>query len=81
MVEKEEINESALKENSKKLSIQEGSGYGVMNGFGLRYITPYALALGASNTIIGLLSSLPPFLGTLSQIQSSKLIEKVQRKK
>ncbi|MFH1430896.1 MAG: MFS transporter [Nanoarchaeota archaeon] len=81
MVEKEKINESELKEKSKKLSIQEGSGYGVMNGFGLRYITPYALALGASNTIIGLLSSLPPFLGTLSQIQSSKLIEKIQRKK
>lgn len=81
ILEKEEINESALKEKSKKLSIQEGSGFGVMNGFGLRYITPYALALGASNTIIGLLSSLPSFLGTLSQIQSSKLIEKVQRKK
>jgi len=65
----------------KKLAPNGYKVFGVMNGFGIRYITPYALALGASNTIIGLLSSLPSFLGTLSQIQSSKLIEKVKRKK
>jgi MFS family permease len=73
--------EENLKEKSKILSIKEGSGLGVMNGFGVRYITPYALSLGANNTIIGLLSSLPSLLGTLSQIQSSKLVEKISRKK
>jgi len=78
---KGEIKEKQLKEKSKTLSIKEGFGSSIMNGFGVRYITPYALALGASNTIIGLLSSLPSLLGTLSQIQSSKLIEKIPRKK
>jgi len=78
---KGEIEEKQLKEKSKTLSIKEGFGSSIMNGFGVRYITPYALALGASNTIIGLLSSLPSLLGTLSQIQSSKLIEKIPRKK
>jgi MFS family permease len=73
--------EAALKEKSKILSIKEGSGFGVMNGFGVRYITPYALSLGASNTIIGLLSSLPALLGTLSQLHGSKIIEKIPRKK
>lgn len=73
--------EELLKEKSKILSIKEGSGFSVMSGFGVRYITPYALALGANNTIIGLLNSLPSLLGTFSQIQSSKLIEKIPRKK
>ncbi len=73
--------EEILKEKSKKLSIQEGSGNGIMAGFGVRYITPYALAMGANNTIIGLLNSLPALIGTLSQISSSKLIEKIPRKK
>jgi len=73
--------ESELKEKSKILSTKEGSGFSVMSGFGIRYLTPYALAMGASNTIIGLLSSLPSLLGTLSQIRGSKLIEKIPRKK
>ena len=80
-MEEEEIEEQNLKKETKSLSIKAGSGFGFMSGFGIRYITPYALAIGASNTIIGLLSSMPTLLGTLSQLKSSKLIEKVSRKK
>lgn len=78
-IEKER--EIDFKEKSKILSIKEGAALNAMNGFGLKYITPYALAIGANNTIIGLLSSLPSLLGTLSQIKSSKIIEKIPRKK
>lgn len=77
----EDPKERELKEKSKILSVKEGSATSVMNGFGIRYITPYALAVGASNTVIGLLSSLPSLIGTISQIKSAKLIERVPRKK
>ena len=76
-----ETNEEALKEEAKKISIKEGSAYGVMDGFGLKYITPFALELGAKNFHIGLLSSIPSLAGNFSQLFSSRLIEKVPRKK
>lgn len=52
-----------------------------MDGAGSRYITPYALAIGANNTQIGLLTSIPSLLGNLSQLFTSKIIEKTSRKK
>lgn len=73
--------EDELKKKSAELSIYEGSGTAVMDGFGQKYITPYALALGASNTQIGVLSSLPSLLGTLTQLKSSRSLEKTSRKK
>ena len=73
--------EEALKAKSRKISIYEGSAFSLMDGFGLRYITPYALFLGASNSFIGLLSSLPNLLGSLSQLPGSKVVERYSRKK
>ena len=85
MVEKEMIekdsNEKKLIEEAKEISIKEASAYSFMDGFGLRYITPYALAVGATNTQIGLLSSLPSLLGNLSQIHSLQIMKKWTRKK
>jgi|SRR3989344_2655667 len=81
----EENSEDILKEKAKKISIQEGSASSVQDGFGLRYITPYALAIGEKNshinTYIGFLTSVPILFGNLSQLYSSKLIEKFPRKK
>jgi len=74
-------NEEALKEKTKKLSIKEGSAHSVMDGFGLMYMTPYALALGANNAQIGFLTSIPNLLGNFFQMFSSKAIEKYPRKK
>lgn len=70
-----------LKEETKKLSVKEGMNYSVMDGAGLRYITPYALSIGANNTQIGLLTSIPSLLGNLSQLLTPKAIEKTSRKK
>ena len=61
-VEQKELNEHKKIKESEKTSIREGSFFGVMEGFGVRYITPYALALGATNLIVGLISTLPGFL-------------------
>ncbi len=68
-------------EKTKKISIKEASAYSFMDGFGLRYITPYALAVGANNFHIGLLNALPSLLGNLSQLFTLKAMNKFSRKK
>lgn len=73
--------EKELIEKTKSLSISEGAVYSVSEGFGMRYITPFALKLGATNAHIGLLTSLPSLLGNFSQLFTPKLMEKVSRKK
>ena len=75
------IEEDKLKEEARKISLKEASSYSLMDGFGLRYITPYALALQLSRLQIGLLSSLPALLANFSQIFTPKLMEKQSRKK
>ncbi len=81
MVSEKDEGEDKLKEKASKISILEGSAYAVSDGFGFRNITPYALALGASNSVIGILSSVPSLLGNLFQLVSSRLIGGYSRKK
>ncbi|MBM3247794.1 MFS transporter, partial [Candidatus Pacearchaeota archaeon] len=78
---KEVLNEEELKEKTKKISIKDGSAYAVSDGLGIRYISPYALALGANNTQIGLLTSLPSLLGNFSQLFTHKALERMSRRK
>ncbi len=77
MKNKEEHNK---KEYTKKLSIVEGSVYSVMDGIGLRNVSPYALSLGANNAQIGLLTSIPNLLGNFFQLLTTKAMEKHSRK-
>jgi len=74
--------EEKLKRKSLKTSILEGSAYAVSEGAGIRYISPFALQMGAKNTHIALLTSLPSLIGNFSQLFSPKILEKgVPRKK
>lgn len=75
-----EKKEQELIAKTKKISVKEAAAYGVMDGFGSRYITPYALSVGANNTQIGLLSSVPGLLGSLSQLFTIKLMRHFSRK-
>lgn len=75
------ISEEELKHQSRRLSIKEGILYSVSSAFGSNYISPFAVAINASNSVVALLSSISGFLGPLSQVFSSKLIEKYSRKK
>jgi MFS family permease len=68
------------KEKSRRISVIEGSFFSVMDGFGLRYINPYAVLLGAGSVIIGLLNTIPNLIGNLFQLLSIKAIEKHSRK-
>jgi MFS family permease len=74
------FSEEKLKESARKTSIQEGAAASVADGFGIRNIIPYAVAMGASNQIIGLLSSVPSLLGNLSQLFTHNLMRKHSRK-
>jgi MFS family permease len=73
--------EEAQKAHSRELSIKQACFYGLTDGFGQRYITPFALAVGANNRVIGILASLPNLLGNLSQLFTLKLVGKWSRKK
>ena len=69
------------RKGSRKVSVIEGSFNAVTDGAGSRYISPFALALGANNTQIGFLTSLPSLIGNFFQIFSSRAMEKFSRKK
>ncbi len=76
------VNEEELRKKSLKISILEGSAYSVSEGTGIRTITPLALQLGATNTHIGLLTSLPSLFGNFSQLFTQKFLDMgVSRKK
>jgi MFS family permease len=56
------------------LSILDGVFYSVMVGAGETYFGPYAIALGGSNLVVGLLVAFPTLVGSLSQIFSERLL-------
>jgi MFS family permease len=69
------------KNKTQKLSIFEAGFYSVSDGFGLRNIAPYALALNASNSSMGLLTSISSLIGNFSQLLTLKLLNRFTRKK
>ncbi|MBN1645340.1 MFS transporter [Candidatus Woesearchaeota archaeon] len=66
--------------NQKKL-ITNGGLWAAYEGFNAAFLAAFALALGATNTIIGILSAVPFIAAILSQIPGAKLIEYFSRKK
>lgn len=70
-----------LKHQARRLSIKEGIFSSGKSSFGDRFISPFAIAINASNSLVAMLSSIAGLLGPLSQLFSSRLIEKHSRKK
>jgi MFS family permease len=66
---------------SLRLSVIEGSLWAVMAGFAEFYIQAFAIFLKATNFQLGLIASLPVFLGTLSQLFTTKLVRYFSSKK
>ncbi len=81
MVRKGSKKEEGLKHKARRLSIKEGIFWATGLSFGRNYIPPFAIAINASNSIVALISSFVGLLGPLSQMFSSKLMEKQSRKK
>ncbi|MBI4234631.1 MAG: MFS transporter [Chloroflexi bacterium] len=56
-----------------RYSTLEGMAYGAVQGAGEHFAPAYAVALGASNSQLALLTSLPSFLGALAQSTSARM--------
>ncbi len=70
-----------LKHKARRVSIKEGIFATAGFAFGNHYLSPFAIAINLSNSLIALMSSIGGILGPLSQLFSSRLIEKYSRKK
>ncbi len=68
-------------EKSLERSVKEGSYAAAMTGFGSSYLSPYALALNATSSQMGILNALINFLPGLIQLKASHLIERFSRKR
>ena len=60
-------------EKSKEYSVKDGFFYAIMNGFGVFFITPFAIRLGATLGDVGFLQTFPQLLGSLAQLGYSKI--------
>jgi len=81
MVKKTKLNIKLQKKKARDLSIKEGIFAATRTSFGDYYISPFAIAINASNSMVALLTSILGLLGPLSQTFGSRLIEKFSRKK
>jgi len=78
---KNKKSEKELKHRARRISIKEGIFAIVKSAFGDYYLSPFAIAINASNSLVAMLSSFSGLLGPISQMFSSRLIEKYPRKK
>lgn len=68
-------------EDSLKLSLREGAVASVPLGIGKSYLSPFALALNATSSQVGILHAVINLLPSLVQLKASELIGKFSRKK
>ena len=68
-------------EESKKYSIKDGTFYSIMAGFGVNYLTPFALRLGATVADIGFLQTFPQLLGSIAQLLYSRISRVVKSRR
>lgn len=73
--------ENVAVKKSLNLSIKDGIAFASTTGFGDNYINPFAVALGASNFQIGLLSAIPQFLPALLQLKVADMTERLGSRK
>jgi len=80
-MEKESLKIKRLKYEGRLHSIKEGIFTSAKSSFGDQYVSPFAIAINASNSMVALLTSITGLLGPLSQTFGSRLIEKYSRKR
>src|SRR3989338_10773066 len=68
-------------QKSLHYSIIDGVFFTIMLGSGERFFVPFALMLGSSYFEVGLIVALPLLFGSLSQLFSTHLIEKIHSRK
>jgi len=84
MPEEKEIDTPRIKElkyKSRKDNIKAGIFSSAKSSFGDNFLSPFAIALNASNSLVALLTAISGILGPLSQMFGSRLMEKYSRRK
>lgn len=73
--------EEKLKKKARKHSITEGIFASAKNSFGHSYVSPFAIAINSSSSMVALITSIAGLLGPISQLLGSKLPQRYSRKK
>jgi MFS family permease len=73
--------EKSTVEQSLDASIKDGASYNVMVGLGELYVGACAISLGASDTLVALLTTIPLFLGSCAQTLTPQLIDRTGRRR
>lgn len=81
MVTKDSREIEKLKKKARDHTVKEGIFASVKTSFGSYYLSPFAVAINVSSSLVALLTSISGLLGPISQIFGSKLITKYSRKK
>ena len=66
---------------SLRFSVKDGVAFAATTGFGDNYINPFAVALGATNLQIGLLSSITQLVPSLTQLKAADITERFGSRK
>jgi len=66
---------------SLRFSLIDGIFASIMAGMGDAFIGPYALAMKASANLIGILSAVPSLTGSLVQMKSAEMVERLGSRK
>ncbi len=67
-------------DESLNLSVREGSVDSMSSGFGLSYFSPFALAMNATSTQVGILYAITSLLPSIVQLKTAKLLKRFSRK-
>jgi MFS family permease len=78
---KDSLKIERLKRKTRRISISEGIFNSAKISFSEKFIQPFAIAINASNQIVASITAIIGLLWPLSQIFSSRLMEKYSRKK
>lgn len=79
--EKESPRMIELKHHARRKSIKEGMFATASFSFGNHYLSPFAIAINTSSSMVAMMGSIGGLLGPLAQLFGSRLIEKNSRKK
>jgi len=73
--------EKSTVERSLGASIKDGAAYNVMVGLGELYVGACAISVGASDTLVALITTIPLFLGSCAQTITPRLIDRTGRRR
>jgi len=78
---REKLSVKELKHQARRYSIKEGIFAHLSGSLGGKYVSPFAIAVNSSNSVVALLTAVSGLLGPLAQAFSSRLMERYSRKK